>query len=335
MFRKQLDKLGIDVPLLPTTSVGSFPKPPELLAARASARRGEISQKQLDEKAREATAFWMQEQEKLGIDILVDGEMYRGDMVAYFAEHFKGFKEGGLVRSYGNRYYHKPIITSEIRWPGPFTVSWWEYAQNMTNKPVKGMLTGPYTIMDWSFNEYYPDRRATAMAIGRELRKEVQALIKAGCKIIQIDEPALSVRAEELKIALDAMKVVTEGLDAYFLTHVCYGAFEFIYPKMLDLAVSNFDLEMSNSELDLLSLVKKNPFTKDISFGVFDVHTHKVDAPDVISRRIKRALEVLKPEQVWIDPDCGLKTRQVDESIAQLASMMDAVKVARKALPVG
>ncbi len=335
MFRKQLDKLGIDVPLLPTTSVGSFPKPPELLAARAEARRGKISSKQLDEKAREATAFWMQEQEKLGLDILVDGEMYRGDMVAYFAEHFKGFKEGGLVRSYGNRYYHKPIITSEIRWPGPFTVGWWEYAQNMTNKPVKGMLTGPYTIMDWSFNEYYPDRRATAMAIGRELRKEVIALIKAGCKIIQIDEPALSVRAEELKVALDAMKVVTEGLDAYFLTHVCYGAFEFIYPRMLDLAVANFDLEMSNSELDLLSLVKKNPFTKDISFGVFDVHTHKVDAPDVIGRRIKRALEVLKPEQIWIDPDCGLKTRQVDESIAQLASMMDAVKIARKALPVG
>src|SRR3990172_8337959 len=137
-------------------------------------------------------------------------------MVGYFAEHFKGFKGGGLVRSYGNRYYHKPIITSEIRWPGPFTVPWWEYAQNMTKKPVKGMLTGPYTIMDWSFNEFYPDRRAAAMAIGRELRKEVIALIKAGCKIIQIDEPALSVRAEELKVALDSMKVVTEGLDAYF-----------------------------------------------------------------------------------------------------------------------
>src|SRR5688572_24985297 len=142
MFRKQLDKLGIDVPLLPTTSVGSFPKPPELLAARADARRGKISQKQLDEKAREATAFWMQEQEKLGIDILVDGEMYRGDMVAYFAEHFKGFKEGGLVRSYGNRYYHKPIVVGEVRWPGPITVDWWKYAQSLTSKPVKGMLTG-------------------------------------------------------------------------------------------------------------------------------------------------------------------------------------------------
>ncbi len=332
MFRKKLEEVGIDVPLLPTTTVGSFPKPPELLAARAQARRGEITQKQLDEKAREATAFWMKKQEEIGLDILVDGEQYRGDMVAYFAEHFKGFREGGLVRSYGNRYYHKPIVTGEVRWPGPITVDWWTYAQSLTAKPVKGMLTGPYTIMDWSFNEHYPNRRAVAMAIARELRKEVEALIKAGCKVIQIDEPALSVRPEELQVAIDAMAVVTKGLPAYFLTHVCYGAFEFIYPRMLEMPVENFDLELSNSELDLLKMFSKHKFTKDISFGVYDVHSHKVDGPDVIKRRIAKALEVLKPEQVWIDPDCGLKTRTVEEAVAQLTSMQQATEEARKGL---
>ena len=332
MFRKKLEEVGIDVPMLPTTSVGSFPKPPELLAARGQARRGEITQKQLDEKAREATAFWMQKQEEIGLDILVDGEMYRGDMVAYFAEHFKGFKEGGLVRSYGNRYYHKPIVTSEVKWPGPITVDWWKYAQSLTSKPVKGMLTGPYTIMDWSFNEHYANRRAVAMAIAKELRKEVEALIKAGCKVIQIDEPALSVRPEELQVAIDAMAVVTKGLPAYFLTHVCYGAFEFIYPKMLEMPVENFDLELSNSELDLLKMFSKHKFTKDISFGVYDVHSHKVDPPEVIKRRIAKALEVLKPEQIWIDPDCGLKTRTVDEAIAQLTAMQQATVEARKGL---
>lgn len=332
MYRQKLEELGIDVPLLPTSTVGSFPKPPELLAARAQARRGEITQKQLDEKAREATAFWMKQQEEIGLDILVDGEMYRGDMVAYFAEHFKGFKEGGLVRSYGNRYYHKPIVTGEVRWPGAITVDWWKYAQSLTSKPVKGMLTGPYTIMDWSFNEHYPNRRAVAMAIARELRKEVEALIKAGCKIIQIDEPALSVRPEELQVAIDSMAVVTKGLPAYFLTHVCYGAFEFIYPRMLEMPVENFDLELSNSELDLLKMFSKHKFTKDISFGVYDVHSHKVDAPEVIKRRIAKALEVLKPEQIWIDPDCGLKTRTVDEAVAQLKSMQQATNEARKGL---
>jgi len=332
MALKKLRDLGLDLPVLPTSSVGSFPKPPELLAARAQARRGEITAKQLDEKAREATKFWMEKQEEIGLDILVDGEMYRGDMVAYFAEHFKGFKEGGLVRSYGNRYYHKPIVTGAIRWPGPFTVEWWKYAQSLTSKPVKGMLTGPYTIMDWSFNEHYADRRAVAMAIAAELRKEVVALIKAGCKIIQIDEPALSVRPEELKVAIDSMDVVTRDLPAYFLTHVCYGAFEFIYPKMLDLPVMNFDLEMSNSDLDLLSMFSKHPFTKDISFGVYDVHSHKVDSAEVIGKRIKKALSVLKPEQVWIDPDCGLKTRTVQEAVDQLTQMQAAVNEARRTL---
>jgi 5-methyltetrahydropteroyltriglutamate--homocysteine methyltransferase len=318
MSREKLKSLGLDLPLFPTTSVGSFPKPDYLTRARADFAKRKLTAEELRSLERKATEFWIDTQEKLGVDVLVDGEMYRGDMVAYFAERLPGFTEGGLVRAYGNRYYHKPIITGEVSWPGPVTIDWWQYAQSLTKKPVKGMLTGAYTIMDWSFNEHYPDRRSTAMALAAVIRKEVEALIVAGCKIIQIDEPALSVRPEELPIALDAMAHTTKNLNAYFITHACYGEFEYIYPGMLDLAVDNFDLEMSNSDLDLLDVFRRHPFTKDISFGVVDVHSHKMEAPDAVRQRIERALTILSKDRIWIDPDCGLKTRTVEEAIDKL-----------------
>lgn len=318
MSREKLKSLGLKLPLFPTTSVGSFPKPEYLSRARAEFSKGAITAEQLRELERKATKFWIETQEKLGIDVLVDGEMYRGDMVSYFAERLPGFAQGGLVRSYGNRYYHKPIITSEVEWPGPVTVDWWKYAQSLTKQPVKGMLTGAYTIMDWSFNEHYADRRATAMALAAVIRKEVEALIAVGCKIIQIDEPALSVRPEELPVAIDAMEATTKGLDAYFITHACYGAFELIYPGMLELAVDNFDLEMSNNDLGLLEVFRRKPFTKDISFGVVDVHSHTMEKEEAVRRRVEQALTILEKDQIWVDPDCGLKTRTVDEAIEKL-----------------
>lgn len=329
MSREKLESLGLHLPLFPTTSVGSFPKPDYLTKARAELAKGTLGRDRLRELERKATAFWIEAQEKLGVDVLVDGEMYRGDMVAYFAERLPGFTEGGLVRAYGNRFYHKPIISGEVAWPGPVTVEWWQYAQSLTKKPVKGMLTGAYTIMDWSFNEHYPDRRSAAMALAAVIRKEVEALIESGCKIIQIDEPALSVRPEELPIALEAMERTTQNLDAYFITHACYGEFDKIYPGLLDLAVDNFDLEMSNSDLDLLDVFRTHPFTKDISFGVVDVHSHKLEGGDAVRRRIEQALAILPKEQIWIDPDCGLKTRTVDEAIGKLRLCVEAAKFFR------
>jgi 5-methyltetrahydropteroyltriglutamate--homocysteine methyltransferase len=329
MSREKLERLGLRLPLFPTTSVGSFPKPDYLVRARSDFAKGKIAADQLREMERKATAFWIETQEKLGVDVLVDGEMYRGDMVAYFAERLPGFTEGGLVRAYGNRYYHKPIITGEVSWPGPITVDAWQFAQSLTKKPVKGMLTGAYTIMDWSFNEHYPDRRSTAMALAAVIRKEVEALIAAGCKIIQIDEPALSVRPEELPIALEAMEHTTKDLDAYFITHACYGEFEHIYPGMLELAVDNFDLEMSNSDLGLLEIFRRHPFTKDISFGVVDVHSHRMEALEAVRGRVETALTILPREIIWIDPDCGLKTRTVEQAIEKLRLCVEAAKFFR------
>jgi 5-methyltetrahydropteroyltriglutamate--homocysteine methyltransferase len=332
-MRKKLESLGLNLPLLPTTTVGSFPKPKEVMEARQKLLAGKLTKKDMRPLEEQATRFWIKTQEEIGIDVLVDGEMYRGDMATYFAENLDGFKISGLVRSYGNRYYRKPIISDKIKWRGPITVDMWKFAKSLTKKPVKGMITGPYTMMDWSFNEHYPNRREACLDMARALHKEVKALADAGAKMIQVDEPALSARPEELSdFIIEAMSIVTKGIDAYFVTHSCYGAFEFIYPDMLKLPVDNFDLEMSNSELDLVEIFKKHPFTKDISFGVVDVHSHLIEDVATVKKRIRRALEVLKPEQLWIDPDCGLKTRTTEEAISKLNVLVKATKEVRENL---
>jgi 5-methyltetrahydropteroyltriglutamate--homocysteine methyltransferase len=332
MDRMKLKKLGVDLPVLPTTTVGSFPKPPGLMRLRADFAKGKVTAEALRREEESATAFWMEKQDSLGIDVVVDGEQYRGDMVAYFAEKMGGFEIGDLVRSYGNRYYHKPIIVGEIKWPGPMTVGWWKFASELTSRPVKGMLTGPYTMMDWSFNEHYPNRHAACLALAGEIRKEVEALLEAGAKIVQVDEPATSVRPEELPWVAEAMHKVVDGLEGYFVTHICYGAFQKIYPGMLDIPVDNFDLEMANNQLSLLDLFRKNRFTKDISFGVVDVHSHQIEGREAVRERLKRALEVLEPEQIWVDPDCGLKTRTVEEAIDKMRVVVEATREFRAEL---
>jgi 5-methyltetrahydropteroyltriglutamate--homocysteine methyltransferase len=332
MSRAKLRSLGLDLPVLPTSTVGSFPKPDYLVEARAKATRNAITRPELDRLERQATEFWVRTQEELGLDVLVDGEQYRGDMVAYFAETMPGFARGGLVRSYGNRYYHKPVMVGPVRWPGPMTVDWWRWTQSLTTRPVKGMLTGPYTLMDWSFDDHYPDRKTACLALAREVRKEVEALLEAGVRIIQIDEPALSVRPDELGFAVEAMHLVVDGLPAYYVVHACFGAFETIYPGLLDLPVDNLDLAISHSALDLLAMFGKDPFIKDLSLGVLDVHTHTVEAADDVRTRIRRGTTVLPADRIWVDPDCGLKTRTVEESRAKLGAMMSAVRAARAEL---
>jgi len=332
MSRATLRRLGIALPLLPITSVGSLPKPPELVAARARFARGVLSQRELDELAAEAVVFWLRRQEEIGLDVLVDGEMYRGDMAAYFAIALDGMGLSGLVRSYGNRYYRKPVITGPVRWQQPITVGWWQFAQQHTDRPVKGMVTGPYTMMDWSFDEYYPSRRAACLQLAAELRKEVEALVGAGARIVQIDEPALSARPEELSLAIEATRVVTDGLDAYFVVHACYGAFDKIYPGLLDLPADNLDLAISQSAVDWIQVFRRDPFVKDLSVGVIDVHNHVVESLPDVEQRIRRALELVAPDALWVGPDCGLKTRTVDQATAKLRVMAQATVAARNQL---
>lgn len=330
MSRDKLLALGVDIPVLPTTSVGSLPKPGHLVAARKDFSQGKIGYVTLKALEREATEFWVRKQDEIGLDVIVDGEMYRGDMAAYFAETMQGFQTGELVRSYGNRYYRKPVITGEVRWCSPITTEWWKFAQSLTEKPVKGMLTGPYTIMDWSFNEFYPDRRSAAMAIARELRKEVEALVDAGARIIQVDEPAISTRIDELDFAREAMQVVTGGINAYFICHICYGNFLPVYRHLLSLNVDNLDLETSLKHDVLAAYIRDNPFSKDISYGVFDVHNHKTESVAEMEKNIRYALSMFDKGQVWVGPDCGLKTRSVEEAISKLTNMVTAVSHIRE-----
>jgi 5-methyltetrahydropteroyltriglutamate--homocysteine methyltransferase len=313
-----------------TTTVGSFPKPPALEKARNQYARGELSLEKLREMEREETVRCIKRQEEVGLDILVDGELYRGDMTTYFAELMPGFAISNPVRSYGNRYYRKPIAVGPIRRKEPLTIEWWKFAQSQTSKPVKGMLTGPYTMMDWAFNEYYPSREAMAMDLAEAIREEALALEEAGAKYIQIDEPAVSVRPEELPLAVRALGRAVEGLKAKTITHVCYGDFDVIYPALLDLPVDMIDLEMANSRYDLLDRFRAQPFTKEIGYGVLDVHSHRVETKEEVKEGIRRGLEVLKPEQIYVDPDCGLKTRTVDEAFAKLEVMVAAVREVRE-----
>jgi len=318
-----------------TTTVGSFPKPPHLERARQQHARGEITADALFELEREETLKLIRRQEEIGLDILVDGELYRGDMTTYFAERMPGFAISNPVRSYGNRYYRKPIAVGPIRRTKSLTVDWWKYAQSQTKQPIKGMLTGPYTMMDWSFNEHYPSREAMAMDLAAAINEEALALQEAGAKYIQIDEPAVSVRPDELPLAVKALGRAAQGLKAKTITHICYGDFDVIYPALLDLPVDQIDLEMANSRYDLLERFKQQPFTKEIGYGVLDVHSHRVETKDEVKQGILRGLEVLKPEQMYVDPDCGLKTRTMDEAFAKLEVMVAAVREVRAERGIG
>jgi 5-methyltetrahydropteroyltriglutamate--homocysteine methyltransferase len=318
--------------ILLTTTVGSFGKPDYLQKARNANARGKVSDTELADLEKKATLEWIRRQEDIGLDILVDGEMYRGDMVAYFAERLDGFTIGGLVRSYGNRYYHKPVIASKVSRPKPMTVDWFRYAQSLTSRPVKGMLTGPYTMLDWSYNEAYRTRRDAALALAEVVRAEAEDLERAGATYIQIDEPAIHARPEELDIAIEAMGVVTQNLKAKTISHICYGDFAAIYPKVLELPVDQLDLAMHNYEYRWLRLFDKDPFTKELAIGVVDVHSHRLETVDEAAEGIRKGLKYVTAERLLPHPDCGLKTRTVEESLDKCRVVVEAAKKVRAEL---
>ncbi|TLZ66577.1 MAG: methionine synthase [Methanobacteriota archaeon] len=314
-----------------TTSVGSFPKPEYLTRARTKASKGELSSDGLRTLEEKATSEWIRFQEEIGIDILVDGEQYRGDMATYFAENLEGTEISGLVRSYGNRYYKKPIIVDELKRRGPISVDWFTFAQAQTERPVKGMITGPYTMMDWSFDEYYGSRADACLAFAKLLHEEAVALEAAGAKVVQVDEPALSTRFDELPLLVKAVGIVTKGLTAKTVLHTCYGNYNEIFDYFNQLPVDQLDLEMSNSGLDLLERFKREPLKKEIAFGVVDVHSHVIEPESLIRERIEKALTIFSPAKLYIDPDCGLKTRSVEEAQGKLRNMVAAARAVRKA----
>ena len=322
-----------------TTTVGSFPKPDYLAQARNEFSSGKISHEELAGLELKATAEVIRLQEDIGLDILVDGEMYRGDMVAFFAGEpggrtIEGMKLGGLVRSYGNRYYHKPIITGKLAWPGPMTLEMWRYAQGLTDKPVKGMLTGPYTMVDWAFDEHYGDRTQAVLDMAAVLHREAVELDKAGASYIQVDEPAATTRLDEMDLVSRGLSVVTQGLKAKTVTHFCYGDFARVFQQIVNLPVGQLDIETANSGYDLLELFRGKVFDKELAIGVLDVHSHRIETVEEVVAGIRRGLEVVPPERLYIDPDCGLKTRTWDEAAAKLRVMVQGVRQVRRELGI-
>jgi 5-methyltetrahydropteroyltriglutamate--homocysteine methyltransferase len=318
-----------------TTAVGSFPKPDYLREARSKFAAGKISREELEALERQATAEVVRLQEEIGLDILVDGEMNRGDMVAFFAELLtESMAIGGLVRSYGNRYYRKPIITGKLHWQGPMTVEVWRYAQSLTDKPVKGMFTGPYTMVDWSFNEHYNSRAEAVLDMAQVMHQEALELERAGAQYIQVDEPAASTRPEEMELVSRGLAIVTEGLKAKTITHVCYGDFAKVFDELANLPIDQLDIETANSDYGLLDLFRQHRFDKELAMGVVDSHNHVVEPLEQVKESIRKGLEVVPPQRLYIDPDCGLKTRTWDEAAAKLRVMVQGVREVRRELGI-
>lgn len=316
-----------ELPLFPLTSVGSFPKQDYLLAARRAYAKKEMVAEDLRALEQTATREWIEFQEKIGLDVLVDGEQYRGDMVAYFADHLRGFTQGSLVESYGNRFYKKPVITGNVSWQEPITVDFFQFAQGLTEKPVKAIVTGPYTMYHWSFDDHYARKEDAIIDLAQAVRQEVVALVNAGAKYVQIDEPALSAVPDDLPLVKNGLDIVTTNISGIeFFTHICYGKFEKIYPPMLDLPIDNYDLEIANRDFQILPLLQKYPFTKKLSLGVLDVHSHEIESPQRIKNLLDQALTVIPAERLWVSPDCGLKTRTVEEAKRKLEVMARTVR---------
>ena len=338
--RYQLQQHSLNLPLLPTTTIGSFPQTADLRAIRAAFRKGKITEndytQQINSKIKEVIAL----QEQIGLDVLVHGEFERTDMVEFFAERLNGFlcTENGWVLSYGTRVYRPPVIYSDISRSGPLTLDQITFAQSLTQKPVKGMLTGPVTIIAWSFVREDIPVQNTAYQIALCLQDEIADYEKAQIKIVQVDEPAFREMAPLKK--RDWEKYFAWAVKAFNLaiickpqtqihSHMCYSDFKDILDKISELDFDVISIEASRGGGDLIEQFKSIDFKKQIGLGVWDIHSTVVPSKEHIGAIVKRALSIIPPEQFWINPDCGLKTRGWDEIIAALKNMVDAADETR------
>ena len=340
--RRKFQQAFLQLPEYPTTTIGSFPQSAEVKKMRVAWRKKEISTAQYEAFLKQETARWIRLQEKIGLDVLVHGEFERTDMVEYFGEKLSGFAftQNGWVVSYGSRCVKPPVIYGDVEWQGPMTVSEVKAAQQLTDRPVKGMLTGPVTILNWSFVRNDMTRETVAKQIALALRKEVQALEMAGIYIIQVDEPALreglplreEKRQDYVRWGIEAFKLATSAVrdTTQIHTHMCYCEFnDFIGPiRALDADV--ISIETSRSHGELIEALKKEPYELGIGLGVYDIHSPRIPSVDEMTAILLDSAEVIKKEQFWVNPDCGLKTREEAETLAALKNMVAAAKKLRE-----
>ncbi len=344
--RRQIQSERLGLPCLPTTTIGSFPQTAEVRQMRRRFETGQTSQEEYERFIERAIAETIARQEQLGIDVLVHGEFERNDMVQYFGEQLSGFAftHHGWVQSYGSRYVRPPIIYGDVARPAPMTVRWSTYAQSLTDKPVKGMLTGPVTMLNWSFVRDDQPRETTCRQIALALSEEVADLERAGLRAIQIDEPALReglpLRRSQwnayLAWAVTCFRLATScaGSATQIHTHMCYSAFNDIIDVIAALDADVISLENSRSGGELLEVFRQTSYDKEIGPGVYDIHSPRVPSVDEIEAMLLATLQVLPPTNVWVNPDCGLKTRTWEEVIPALEHMVAAARQVRSSLPL-
>lgn len=340
--REKIQQETFQLPLLPTTTIGSFPQTKEVRANRAAFRKGEISEKQYVDFNKKQIADCVALQEKIGLDVLVHGEFERNDMVEYFGECLEGylFTEKAWVQSYGTRCVKPPIVWGDVSRAKPMTVKWSVYAQSLTKKPMKGMLTGPVTILNWSFPREDISLQDCAYQIGLAIREEVLDLEKNGIRIIQVDEAALREKlplrksdwkTEYLNWAIPAFRLVHSGVkpETQVHTHMCYSEFADIIQDIDDMDADVITFEASRSDLTILDVLQENHFRTEVGPGVYDIHSPRIPTTAEIKTAISKMLSRIPKEKLWVNPDCGLKTRGIAETIPSLENMVEAAKACR------
>ncbi|GFG74976.1 5-methyltetrahydropteroyltriglutamate--homocysteine S-methyltransferase [Mycobacterium botniense] len=339
--RRESQNARLHLPPLPTTTIGSFPQTPAIRKARAALRNGEIDREEYERRMKTEIAEVIALQERLGLDVLVHGEPERNDMVQYFAEQLDGFfaTDNGWVQSYGTRCVRPPILYGDVSRPHPMTVEWITYAQSLTGKPVKGMLTGPVTILAWSFVRDDQPLADTAYQIALAIRDETVDLERAGIAIIQVDEPALREllplrRAEQdayLQWAVGAFRLATSGVSdsTQIQTHLCYSEFGEVIGAIAELDADVTLIEAARSHMEVLDDLNQAGFSNSVGPGVYDIHSPRVPSTDEIANSLRAALRAVPAERLWVNPDCGLKTRTVDEVTASLRNMVAAAAQVR------
>ena len=343
--REKIQKQEFNLPLLPTTTIGSFPQTREVKQKRAAFRKHEISQEEYDEFIAERIDSWIRFQEEIGLDVLVHGEFERNDMVEYFGQHLEGyvFTKKAWVQSYGTRCVKPPIIWGDVSRKEPITVRWSVYAQKQTKKIVKGMLTGPVTILNWSFPREDISIKESTLQLALAIREEVLDLEKNGIRIIQIDEAALREKlplrrsdwqSEYLDWAIPAFRLVHSGVkpETQIHTHMCYSEFNDIISAIDDMDADVISFEASRSNLEILDELKEKNFKTEVGPGVYDIHSPRIPTVEEIEQALHRILAKVKKEKVWVNPDCGLKTRGEKETKASLKNLTQAAQNIREEL---
>ena len=342
-IREQIQKEEFNLPLFPTTTIGSFPQTKDVRENRAAFKKGKISKEAYEKFNQQKIEECIHLQEELGLDVLVHGEFERNDMVEYFGDHLSGFvfTENAWVQSYGTRCVKPPVIWGDISRREPITIKWSKFAQSCTKKPIKGMLTGPVTILNWSFPREDISLKEQVLQIGLAIRAEVLDLERNGIRIIQIDEAALREKLplrksdwhiEYLDWAIPAFRLVHSGVKptTQIHTHMCYSEFTDIIPDIDNMDADVITFEASRSDLKILSALKKANFKTEVGPGVYDIHSPRVPSTEEITQALKKMLTKIPKEKLWVNPDCGLKTRGEAETKASLSNLVSAAKILRK-----